>query len=190
MGQWDLFPSGIHLPEEQARSSQLQTLCPPRVVGGETHAWLKSAAHSAVPSASQRGFHTDTPGQEGLGPCTEALGVLGTLGTLGLASRGTQNPFCPGLWSPVVGSWEQGAVPSGCPPSYLLHLPQSAIHQRRLQAHQESLPADGRSHAGPQWTRSRRSCDFVSYRIIDMASSSETTHSKHLILYTKASCGL
>lgn len=189
-GQWDLFPSGIHLPGEQARSSRLQTLCPLRVVGGESHACPKSTAHSAVPSASRRGFHTDTPGQEGLGPCTQALGVLGTLGTLGLVSWGTQNPFCPGPWSPAVGSWEQGAVPSGCPPSYLLHPWQSSIHQRRLQTHQESLPADGRSHAGPQWTRSRRSCNFVFYRIIEMASGSETMHSKHLILYTKVSCGL
>ena len=75
--------------------------------------------------------------------------MLGTLGTLGLASWGAQSPFCPGPQSPAVGSWEQGAVPSGCSPSYLFHPRQPAIHQRRLQTHQESLPADGRSPRRP-----------------------------------------
>lgn len=145
--------------ESRPAPSRLQTLlCPTWVVGGEYCACQRAQPtlqYQAPPGRAS----TDTLGQEGPGPCTEALGVLGTLGTLGLVSWAPK-PLLPGPWSPAMGSWEQGAVPSGCPPSYLLHPWQSSIHQRR-QTPGDMLPAGpGRSHAGPQWTRSRRSCNF------------------------------
>ena len=119
------------------------------------------------------------------GPMHGGAGGAGDPGDTGPGFMGRPKPLLP--WTSVSCRGKSGA--GGCPQRMFSQLPSSP--PAACDSSKEAPNTPGESAC--RWQESTQALsghEVVFYRNREMASSSETMLSKHLTLYTKASCGL